>query len=240
MVNDELNVKLWDNLKLRDDVKKGLEAVMHQFLEDIEIPVEVVDATLVGSNASYNYTPNSDIDLHIVVNTNVMPYDKRTLKLYLNSARNRFNKDYSMTIKGIPVEVSIEDVDSTVNSNGIYSIMNNTWIKNPEPVFPPAYDVRSSDSYHKLVNKINNALSNPYSEEIKSLINQLYLVRKNSISVDGEFGPGNLIFKAIRDDGLLQKLKDELYNILSKELTVENLSEEFDSKSALWALNRSE
>ena len=40
--------------------------------------------------------------------------------------------------------------------------------------------------------------------------------------VDGEFGKGNLIFKAIRNDGLLDELKEKRNEIKSKELSLEN------------------
>ena len=76
-------------------------------------------------------------------------------------------------------------------------------------------------------------LANPTSDAVQTMINRLYLIRKNSILVDGEYGTGNLIFKAIRDAGLLQKLKEELYNILSKELTFEHLVEDMRFYNAM-------
>ena len=53
---------------------------------------------------------------------------------------------------------------------------------------------------------------------------KLYLIRKNSLSADGEFGKGNLIFKEIRALNLLDKLKDKANELISKELTLEQLS----------------
>lgn len=40
---------------------------------------------------------------------------------------------------------------------------------------------------------------------------------------DGEFSQGNLVFKEIRNLGLLDALKDALKDIRSKELSVESL-----------------
>ena len=47
-------------------------------------------------------------------------------------------------------------------------------------------------------------------------------MRKNSIAVDGEYGKGNLIFKEIRNDGLLTQIKDKVKELTSRELSLEN------------------
>ena len=234
MVNEILNPILWDeNNTLRSGISNAIFKIVDRFVEDLEVPIEIVDITLVGSNASYNYNEMSDIDIHIVVNNEVLPYDSKMLKLLYNSARNKFNKDYNITIKNLAVELSIEDVNSTVCSNGIYSVMKSYWIKEPKPITETMYDMVNTDAYKKLTAQIENILQNPNSEDIKQMINNLYLIRKNSIMVDGEYGKGNLLFKAIRNSGLLQKLKEELYNNISKELTFESMLEDMNIQEAL-------
>ena len=49
-------------------------------------------------------------------------------------------------------------------------------------------------------------------------------MRKNSIAIDGEYGKGNQLIKDIRSAGLLDKLKSELNNAISKDLSLEGLS----------------
>ena len=41
---------------------------------------------------------------------------------------------------------------------------------------------------------------------------------------DGEFGEGNLVFKQFRNDGYLDTLKDRMYKVKSKELSLESLN----------------
>ena len=94
-----------------------------------------------------------------------------------------------------------------------------------------------SVQFLKLTKEINHILDNPTSASIREIIDRLYMIRKNSIASDGEYGEGNLLFKAIRDSGLLQKLKDSLYDILSKELTLENF---MDNMTLMEALELSE
>ena len=234
MINKILNPVLWDeNNELKTGISNVIFKIVDKFVEDLEVPIEIVDITLVGSNASYNYNEFSDIDIHIVVNTEVLPYDSKMLKLFYNSARNKFNKDYNISIKKLAVELSIEDVNSTVCSNGVYSVMNSMWIKEPVPITDTLYDMTETSAYQKLVSRIEDILQNPSSESIKHMINNLYVIRKNSIMTDGEYGKGNLLFKAIRNSGLLQQLKEELYNIISKELTFESMLEDMNIQGAL-------
>lgn len=233
-MNNKLNPVIWnDDMTLKDGVVGAINNIVSQFVDDLEIPIDIVDVRIVGSNASYNYNAHSDIDIHLVVSTDTLPYSKEALKLIYKAARNKFNKYYSIKIKGLPIELSIEDLNSNVCSNGVYSITNNMWIKRPVLITRTVQDVTTTESYTKLVDRIKSILDNPTSEKVKDMINNLYLVRKNSILVDGEYGQGNLIFKAIRNSGLLDALKEELYIILSKELTFENLVEDADIYRAL-------
>ena len=62
------------------------------------------------------------------------------------------------------------------------------------------------------------------SESIKNFINDLYDLRKQSISKDGEYSLGNLIFKEFRNMGYLNNLKDLRKIEKSKELSLENLN----------------
>lgn len=235
MYNEKLNPLIWnDNNTLKDGVKESINRIIKQFVDDLDnIPIEIVDVRIVGSNASYNYTKFSDIDIHIVVNTDVLPFDSKSLKLIYDMARSRFNKNYNITIKTLPVEISIEDLGSIVTSNGVYSVMRDEWLKFPKKINAPDIDMTNTNAYKKLVKRINEILKNPNSKDIKDMINHLYIIRKNSIMIDGEFGRGNLLFKEIRNSGLLQKLKDELYNILSKELTFESYLENLDIQQAI-------
>lgn len=46
------------------------------------------------------------------------------------------------------------------------------------------------------------------------------MMRKESILKDGEFGKGNQLFKDLREEGLIQELKDKLTELTSKKLSI--------------------
>ena len=72
--NNELNSLLFNNDKLLPEVKEKLENITDNFIEllkENEIKVKLKDILVVGSNASYNYSKDSDIDLHIIVDGSI-------------------------------------------------------------------------------------------------------------------------------------------------------------------------
>ena len=73
-----------------------------------------------------------------------------------------------------------------------------------------------------MVDSVQSVLDDGDSDDIKDCIDMLYLMRKDSIAIDGEYGVGNLLFKEIRNRGLLNALKDKYNEMISDELTLEH------------------
>ena len=226
IIHDELNSNLWTSEnKLKEDVRFNILKIVDIFKNNSDIDIDILDIIIVGSNAAYNYSEKSDIDVHIISNFESYGCDKEILQAYFNAYKTNFNKSYDFKVKDNKIELYVEDVMTTVISNGIYSVLSDTWIKFPNKDYYPKDEINISKELYKFKLEILKALDSNDYEIINTLINKLYLIRKNSLSVDGEFGKGNLIFKEIRNLGLLDTLKDRLKEIKSKELTLENLTE---------------
>lgn len=226
-LHDTLNPKIWENDKLKSEVRDKLEEIIDQFileLHDNDIPVKVLDARLVGSNASFNYTENSDMDVHLIVNTQEASCDTNVLTLLYNYFKSNFNDKYDISIHGIPVELYIEDVGASAVSNGIYSIYDDEWIKYPEPVEVPDIDI--TDDFAILERRYKNIIEDNDAEGAEELLDELYLRRKDSLATEGEYGRDNLLFKQFRSEGYLDGLKEVLNGITSKELSLEALMED--------------
>lgn len=237
-VHDSLNPKIWQDDKLRNDVKLKLLDIVEQFVSTCDVPLHIIDVHLVGSMASYNYTEYSDLDVHIVCNFELVDCSKEILQTAYNSVKAKFNSDYSITIKGIDVEIYVEDVRSSVTSNGIYSLYQDNWIKFPKKLTDvPQVDISSELEEWKI--KINEVLTSNNSELIENIIDELYIIRQNSLQLDGEYGKGNQLFKEIRNIGLLDKLKQSYKDSRSKELSLESLQTlTEDSRSTLLAKSK--
>lgn len=222
-VHNNLNPKLWnsDN-ELLPEVREKIISIVKQFEEDLDnIPINIVDIQLVGSNCSFNYTDHSDLDVHIMCNFEVIPINPEILQTVYNVKKTEFNKNYDISIKGIEVEMYVQDIKSSTTSNGIYSLCDDEWIKFPKPITNIThYD--TSEEVSKWKKKIEHVLLFKDREDIVNAINTLYLMRTNSIQVDGEYGKGNQIFKDIRNLGLLDELKKALKEATARELSMES------------------
>lgn len=222
--HEELNSALFEDKKLKPEILDALLKIEQEFIEDLkenEVPIRVLDTWLVGSNASYNYTDKSDIDLHLIASLEDAE-DKNILQLLYNYAKASFNKSHDIIVKGLPVEVYIQDVNSGAVSNGIYSLHDNEWIKEPELL--PEYETDTSklSGLKELVDKYNT-LDKTNIDEVKSLIDKAYLIRQKGL-LQGEFSDGNLSFKEFRNLGYLDELKDLVTELRSKELSLEALN----------------
>ena len=217
-VHNTLNPKLWDDDVLKPEVNKKLNDIANEFINYIDIPLNVCDIEIVGSNASYNYNEQSDIDLHIIVNFEINYVKPEILQSLYNSKKNLFNDVYDVNINDIPVELYIEDVNASNATKGRYSILNNKWIRYPEKIVYDYPDV--SNQLEQCVNICNDLLENGDSDGILNYLNSLYMMRKLSLEKDGECGEGNLVFKELRNMYMLDKLRDKYYELRSKELSL--------------------
>ena len=66
-IHDELHREFWDDKKLNPRVRKALLRIGEEFAKYIGAEDNIKDVTFTGSMANYNYTPMSDIDLHIIL-----------------------------------------------------------------------------------------------------------------------------------------------------------------------------
>lgn len=221
-LHKQLNQKIFDGDTLKSDVREKILEVVDEFVDNLWIRIDPLDIYLLGSNASYTYTDKSDLDIHLIVNFDTLEASNDILNALYNLEKASFNKNYDIKIKGIPVELYVEDVNSNAVSNGVYSVLNNKWIKYPNEITDmPQYEIDSQ--LNKWSSRINRALEKGSKEDIKQIIDALYMIRKNSILVDGEFGKGNYLFKEIRNLGLLDAMKDKLKELTSDELSLESL-----------------
>lgn len=230
--HDTLNPKLWDeNNELKPEVRKKIEEIVQKFddnLKENDIELDVKDIAIIGSNANYNYSPDSDVDIHIIADTSVYPdQEDLAMKVYL-AYKSLFNNKYDPTLNGIEAEVYVEPDEVHANSNGVYSLKDG-WLKEPEQVDVPDIDPEHvqeliqpfEDRYNDLIN------SDPSVSEVDDLIDDIYLQRQKSIMKDGEFGDGNICFKEFRNRGYLQNLRDLKVELENKEMSLNDMNEQF-------------
>jgi len=224
-LHEVLNPKLWDsNMNLLPEVKEKIEKIVKTFNEYLnqwkkDIHFQVLDVNLVGSNASFNYSDQSDLDVSVVISFDSLGTTDEIADDYFHCKKNDFNETYHPTIRGIPVELYVSDVKSANISNGVFSVTYNKWIKKPAKIDPPK-NVDVSEYTDEVEAAINKTIETNDLEKLNKLMSSIYLMRRNSLIVNGEYGRGNLIYKDLRNRGALDKIHDAIINCTSKDLSI--------------------
>lgn len=226
-IHKTLNPKIWDDeQKLKPEIKSKILQIVEKFKEYLNkdgVELKVDDIYLLGSNANYNYNNDSDLDIHIIADES-LDCEGKHLPLLYDAYKSLFNSKYEITIKGINVELYVENASAMTNvSTGIYSL-NKGWIRKPDQYKMPDIDQEAvSKGVHGWEKRYFELTENGTPDKIDSYINEIYQLRKESIQKEGEFGLGNLIFKEVRRLGYLQDLKNLKDELTSQELSLEGL-----------------
>lgn len=213
-----LNKKLFKNQKLIPEVREHLLKIAQEFLDNFSIDILVDDINLIGSNAGYNYKSKSDIDLHIITDFTQYPADVDIIDELFNTKKNNFNSNYDITIKDLEVELYIEDVNNPADTNGRYSIKDDTWLQEPTYIEEPPVNKELVEEY---TDKIEEVVKSKDLTKIDSLIDEIWDRRKNDVKQYGFIGEFNLVFKSLRAKGLLDKLRKTKTEVTSEELSLE-------------------
>ena len=221
--HDKLNPKLWNNNKLRPEVKQQLLIIAEDFLEELGISgLDVADMTVSGSNAAYSYTPNSDLDLHILVDMSKLPNDEVYRELF-TAKKSLYNDSHDIKIHGIPVELYVQDAREPVVSLGEYSLKNDNWLKIPSKRRANFDQTATKTKYEKLLTLIELALKSRKYSKIRNVIKTIKRYRQSGLDKGGEFGPENLAYKALRTQGYITRLYDLRDKLHSEKLTIETM-----------------
>jgi len=216
-LNTTLNPNVWVNGKIKPKLLDALIKIAQTFYKDLDITAPLKDIILTGSSANYNWTKYSDIDLHLLIDFSNLN-DPDISKKYFDSKKTEFNEKYNLKYKTQPIEVYVQDINEPHAALGVYSLLDQNWIKKPK-----REDINISDSEidkkaQPLIDKINDLLNNPSttSQDIKQLKTKIKQFRQNGLEDKGEYSLENLAFKKLRNEGYLEKLKDLEKNTIVK------------------------
>ena len=218
--HNRLNPRLWGrDEQLHSEVRQALLAIADDFktflgIEDLEIK----DITISGSNAAYNYTPHSDIDLHLVVDMPKM--NSEVYRELFNAKKYQYNDQHDITIGDADVELYVQPIEDEHHSQGIYSVLDNQWVSVPRRKRARVDDVSVRHKYEDLVSRIDAAIASGDETVISNLVAKIKNMRATGLAENGEFGAENLAFKMLRTQGYIQKLYDALNTAHAQELSL--------------------
>ena len=217
-VNRRLNPKLWNKDQLKPEIKQQLIKIADVFKEFIGIPLEVVDYTLTGSNANYTWTSYSDLDLHIIVKG--LPSAEQR-ELY-NAKKALWSEEHNITIKGLPVECYVQGKEEPHHSTGVYSIVADQWMEKPKKVKPQIDDASVQAKKESLIHDIETALLSKDITKLRTVKEKITKIRKAGLERAGEWSTENVVFKILRNLGMIDTLSKTIKELEDEELSLES------------------
>jgi len=211
--HDQLNSKLWQENRLKTEVRGKLMQIADTWMKFAKIDRAMVhDIIITGGNVNFNYTPMSDIDLHLVISRDAMNPDRELVDEYLQDKKILWTLTHpDISIYGYPVELYAQDIQEAPHRDqGVYSILNNAWIQEPQHLeLEFANDEHLEDKVQFYKDMIDHLIStNADDDAIDAIKKKIKTMRGDSIGKDGEFAFGNLVFKDLRNAGYLDKMDD--------------------------------
>ena len=222
-LKDELSSKLWDNFKLDKEVRGSLLQIAQDFYEKIELPADVIDIALCGSLCNYNWSERySDYDLHVIINFSQVDENYELVEKLVDYAKKVWNEQHDIKIKGYEVEIAIQDAEdlkkgiSSGRMGGVFSLMDNKWIKRPEKKDFEPDEKMISEKAKTIMMQVDDIEKesdedkyDAFEKKISKVWKKIKDYRQSGLeSESGEFSIGNLVFKLLRRNGYIGKIME--------------------------------
>ena len=226
--NKTLDPKFWnDDKTLKPEVREHLLKIAEDFYNSTDLDGEVHNILFIGSMANYNWTPSSDADVHIVIDISSEKINEEYARKFMDNLSFKWNTEHDIEIKGHPVEVYLQDIrepnaDATKGRPGtaIYSIFDGKWLIEPKHEVPKIDADKVRQKYQVIKNKVKSLIQTEDITRLKELMKSIRNYRDAGLSKGGEFSVENLVFKALRKGGDLEKIKTAINSIYDKKASL--------------------
>jgi|ETNvirnome_6_100_1030635.scaffolds.fasta_scaffold00437_9 predicted nucleotidyltransferase len=218
-INDTLEPQIWQNNQLVESIKQNLVAIAVDFFDQLgfgeNFEGHIEDITFTGSVANFNWTKHSDIDLHLIVDFAKIDENYDLVREYFSAKTSSWNKMHEIKIFGYEVEIYVQDSNETHISSGIYSIMDNEWLVEPEKEVPEvdaSMVMRKVNSFSDMVERVEDFYDDKNYQDAHTfsikLAKKIKKFRQSGLEERGEYSFENLAFKYLRNNGIIKSLFD--------------------------------
>ena len=228
--HDDLNKDFWnqEDDRLDPEIRQKLLAIANDFWDSLEVgDTGYDDITFTGSLAAHNYSKFSDVDLHILVDFSQVDDKVDLVREYFNAMKSIWNRLHDILIKGYEVEIYVQDVNDPHEAQGLYSVLNDEWIKKPvldkqdfdgDNVKKKAAGIMDQiDRLQPLIDDGKYEEAEKYADKLKAKIRKM---RKTGLETVGAYSVENLAFKVLRRNDYLGKLSDAKREAYDKMLSI--------------------
>jgi hypothetical protein len=132
-----------------------------------------------------------------------------------------WSEQHDITIKGLPVETYIQGEDEPHHSTGVYSIVKNTWIIEPKKVKPQVDDAAVEAKKDSTMRDIETAMLSKDLAKLRLVKEKITKMRKAGLARAGEWSVENLVFKILRNLGLIDQITEKIRELEDNQLSLE-------------------
>lgn len=231
-VRESLNPKIWKKIdgavKMNPKVREALLDIANDFIEYLKVEVVVTDVIMTGSLANFNWSSFSDIDLHIVADFSQFPEEQLDLyKELFNLKKTLYNDKHDITIFGYDVELYVQNETEAHFSSGVYSVLFDEWSNKPKKenvkIDTSLIKTKTNQWMDIIDGVIENVSDEPIDKAkqiIKKYKDKLKKYRTCGLEKQGEYSDENLVFKALRRNGYIEKLHNFEDKLIDKTYTL--------------------
>jgi len=217
---------------LKPEIKKSLLKVATDFASQHKIPKDAIkDITITGSMANLNWSKYSDIDVHLVVDFTDIDENEELLRDYYDLAKSTWEDEHDITVCDHEVEIYVQNDQEAHHSTGLYSILNNGWLKEPKAVDvekPSMSEIKNkANKYAGMIDKLGKKLDE--NGDLSLIVNhceklkrKLKRMRKAGLESAGEYSLENLAYKFLRNRGYIDKIYNYKTAAYDRQLSVDD------------------
>jgi hypothetical protein len=228
-MNDTLNPEIWvDENTIDPEIQKTLLNIAKDYYSELKLNIPILDITLTGSLANYNWSKYSDVDLHIIFDTNKLGEDKDMVKELLDIRTRAWNLKHNIKVKGFDVELYLQSEDETHHSTGVYSLKRKEWVTEPERVDVNLDKETITKKYNSILKSIEEIQKDMNEDKFKDVVKQLdklkdriKKMRQSGLDSGGEFSSENIAFKLLRRNDIMKKIDDMLVKAYDKSVSLD-------------------
>lgn len=200
-----------DTYTMIPSVREKLVEVADNFLDFLGVNFFIHDVILTGSLANYNWSEYSDIDLHIVIDYEESNHNINLLKEFFDAKKGVWNALHDIKIKNYEVEIYVQDISEKHISSGVYSVLNNKWIIEPQKSKQKIDDrkiIEKGEEYSKIIDDLieKKKKNIDIKDEVDDIKKKIKRFRQSGLDDSGEYSYENLTFKLLRRNGYIEKL----------------------------------
>jgi predicted nucleotidyltransferase len=223
--NETLCPDLWDNYSHLDPRSRvNLLRLAYDFYKKTKFQAPIKDIYLMGSSANYNWTPDSDIDVHIILSFDELRMPPETAVKITKTASAQWNNEHDVEIKGHKVELNIQNSkEQKPHITGIYSLIKDEWVRIPQKTSPHIDKAVIQAKYSGMKKYLESAVRSGNRETMKKVKDYLDALRQYGLDTCGELSVENIVFKILRSKGLIKMLKDAIVKTYDREMSVDEV-----------------